>query len=251
MKKITIISSLVFGLLWGVSAQGQEMPAGAVVRTLNCSLNEGTSMADAVAWGRNISRDENSANSVFFRQAIHHTNFRDEFDFRIAWYYGSYSEYIMKMEANRNNSSRTRPNPPPGDLMTCDPGSDAVSISRQIPDTDAFTGNNTLMMTRFCRLDEGNSVADAYSFLSGVVRNFRAGGNNALVQVNSRSLGPVENRQGNAVVIAEVAATAEDLGSRLDLSLNGLNPTEGLSNPFTICNFPALWRTHAIYRAAN
>ena len=248
MKRLAVLSLAVIAAFFSFSTMAQDMPAGIVVRTLNCSLNDNVSMAEVVEWGRNLPRDENSANQVYFREALNHSNdYLSSFDFQIAWYYGSWQNFIERRENNRGGALAFAQLTRPSDLMTCNPN-DAVVISRQVPDNDGFTADDTLMMTRFCRLDEGKTVADAFNFVSGVAANFRSAGNNTMVQLNTRSLGPVENRQGNAVVIAEVAATPSKMAERLDLLREGENVFAGLDSPFTICNFPAMWRTHAIVR---
>ena len=248
MKRLSIFISLTIYAFFSFSASAQDMPPGVVVRTLNCALNPGVSMAEVVAWGRSLPRDENSANQVFFREALHHSNdFETNYDFQIAWYHGSWTEYISNTEGSRGGSPAFLGLQRPQDLMTC-AASDAVVLSRGIPDNDGFTGDETLMMTRFCSLEEGKTIADAYEFAAGVAANFRRAGNNSLMQVNTRSIGPVANRTGTAVVLAEVAATPESMAERLELTRNGLNPTAGLDGPFTICNFPAMWRTYAIVR---
>jgi len=251
MKRLTIFSCsyLCLCTILSFPVFAQDMPPGVVVRTLNCALNPGVSMAEVVAWGRSLPRNENSPNQVFFRQAIHHNpDFSANYDFQIAWYHGSWTNYISNMEGSRMNPLVQRQQTRPQDLMTCSPN-DAVSIYRQVPDGDAFTGSETLMMTRFCRLEEGRNLADAYAFAAGVAANFRRAGNTALVQMSSRSIGPVENRTGNAVNLMEVAATPENMAQRLELVRNGMQPTQGLDAPFSMCNFPALWRTYAIWRS--
>jgi hypothetical protein len=248
MKRLVAFISLIIYGLFNISVSAQELPPGQVVRTLNCALNPGVSMAEVVAWGRNLPRNEHSANQVFFREAIHHNpEFSADYDFQIAWYHGSWEQYISNMEGSRTDPILQRQPTRPQDLMTCS-ANDAVTIYRAIPDNDGFAGDETLMMTRFCRLEEGKTIADAYGFASSVAANFRAAGNNALMQILTRSIGPVENRTGNAVTLSEVPATAESMAQRLELTRNGLNPTAGLDSPFTICNFPAMWRTYAIWR---
>jgi len=248
MKRLTMISSFCLGIIFSLPTLAQDVPPGVVVRTLNCALNPGVSMAEVVAWGRSLPRNENSPNQVFFRQALHHnSNYTADYDFQIAWYHGSWVNYISNMEGSRMNPLVQRQQTRPQDLMTCNT-SDAVSIYRQIPDGDAFTGNETLMMTRFCRLEEGKSLADAYAYTAGIAGSFRRAGNNALMQTVSRAIGPVQNRTGNAVAIMEVAATPENMAQRLELVRTGLRPGQGLESPFSTCNFPAMWRTYAIWR---
>ena len=246
MKKIAIMVSMMISAFFSLNTTAQEMPVGAVVRTLNCSLNNNISMAEVVEWGRNLPRDETSAGQVFFREALNHSNnFLSRFDFQIAQYYGSWQNYIERIEHNQDGAFAQLARP--SDLMTCNPN-DAVVISRQLPDNDGFTADDTLMMTRYCPLQEGKTVNDAFDFVSAVAANYRAAGNNSMVQLITRSLGPVQNRTGTGVLIAEVAETPAKMAERLDLLREGENVFQDIESPFTTCNFPAMWRSHAIRR---
>ena len=254
MKTIcTIVGSIAVALLLSFSAYGQEMPAGALVRTISCSLNEGTSMADAVEWARGVPRDESSPNFIFFRQAIFNGNFRASNDFTIASYYPSYTEMVRRVGANNARpDNRVRPGTRASDLFTCDGSTMAVALNRFVnPDNnDGFTGDATLMTTRFCRLNDGATAADAYAFAQGVARNFRAAGDSSLMQMYTRALGPVGNTAPRGLVLAAVPATAAGLAARMDLAREGLNVLEGLTLPMS-CDYPAMWRTNEMQRVGD
>ncbi len=255
MKTIcTVVGSTAVALLLSVSAYGQEMPAGVPVQTTSCSLNEGTSMAEAVEWARSVPRDENSPNFIFFRQAIFNGNFRASNDFTIASYYPSYAEMVRRVGANiARPDNRVRPGTRASDLFTCDGSTTTVALNRFVnPDeNDGFTGDATLMTTRFCRLNDGATAADAYAFAQGVASNFRAACDNSLMQMYTRALGPVGNTvAGRGLVIATVPATPAAFGARMDLAREGLNALEGLTLPMA-CDYPALWVTNAVHRAGN
>ena len=81
--------------------------------------------------------------------------------------------------------------------------------------------------------------------------NFRAGGNNALMQVSSRVFGPIQGiTRGRAVLVTSVAESTDSMSSRLDLTREGLNVASGLDAVMS-CGFSDMWRTYAIYRPNN
>lgn len=252
-KTLTLVSSTALVFLFSFSAYGQDMPAGNLLRLVNCSLNDGTRMAEAVQWARSAPRDETAANLIFFRQAIYTGSFRDSSDFTIASYYPSYAELVSRVGARgARPRTRVRPVTRASDLFTCDPSTARLNRSRFVnPGNDGFSGEGTLMTTRLCRLNDGAAVADAYAFAQGVARNFEAAGDNSLMQLVTRELGPVGERvAGRGVQIATVPATPESFAARNDLVGEGLNPLEGLTLPMS-CDYPASWFTHAVYRAGN
>jgi hypothetical protein len=251
MKKLTMLIPVLFSLPFCVTSYGQQPPPGVLVQTIDCSLNEGASMADALRWARALPRDGNSPDAVFFREAIYNNNFRENYDFRIASYYPSYTELNRRMEANQARPDvRPRPGQRGSDLFTCNPATLALALNRGIPDGDAFTGDYTMMTTRFCRLNEGRTLDDAWAFVQGVANNFRAVGDTSLMQMYNRAYAPVQDAvAGNAFVIASVPATSAAWAARSDRTREGFNPIEGLELPAS-CNYPALWRTNAVHRSA-
>jgi hypothetical protein len=250
MKKIMILSALAVSTFLSSNLFAQQMPAANVTWSVNCSLNDDVTMNEAVEWARGRPRDESSPDSVFFRQAlIGASNFSDNYDFRVVTYYPSYSEYVARSqrppsrEAQRTNDRR-------GQYFTCNPASRSMQLVRTAQEGGGNAQfESTLMATRFCRLEEGKTVGDAWQFTVGIANAFRAGGDSSLMQMVTRSFGPVENRTGNAVTLVEVPESPEAFGTRFDMAREGLNPAQGLEYPFTICNFPAMWRTHTVYQA--
>ena len=68
MKRTPVLLGSTLGFcLFAASVQGQETPPGPLVSLINCSLNEGTSMAEAVQWARSAPRDATAPNAIFFR----------------------------------------------------------------------------------------------------------------------------------------------------------------------------------------
>jgi hypothetical protein len=226
------------------------MPPGQLVETIDCSLNEGTSMAEAIDWARNAPRTGGQPNLQFYREAIYNNPYRENYDFRIASYYQSYSERVASYATNQAlPANRVRPGVRRQDLFTCDNATLRVSLNRTVnQENDGFTGDITLMTSRFCMLNEGATVADAYTFAQEVAENYRDAGDNSLMQLYTRSLSPVANRTGTAVVITAVPSTPENMGTRLDLPRGGFNALAGVDSPLT-CNYPAMWITNAVYRA--
>lgn len=252
MNKLTVLGAFGFSLLLSSTAQGQDLPGGNIVQSIDCSLNEGVTMTEVVRWGRSVPRDENSPGQIYFREAIYAGNYRGSNDFRIASYYPNYAEMVKRIAAMRARPAVIeRTGIRAQDLYTCDGSTLVTSRVRAVnPDSDGFSGEQTLMTTRFCRLNEGSNVADAYAFAQGVAGNYRSLGDNTLMQVYTRSLGPVGNTvAGRGVVIASVPATWTSFGARMDIAGQN-NVFEGLDSPM-VCDYPAMWITNAIHRAGN
>lgn len=252
MKKLTILGPLGFSLFVSFTAHGQDMPVGNVVQSLDCTLNDGVTIGELVEWGRSVPRDENSPVAIYYRQAIYAGSYRASNDFRIASYYPSYSEMTKRIAANRAMpANRIRSGIRAEDLYTCDNATQRTSQVREVnPGNDAFTGDQTLMTMRFCRLIEGSTIDDAFAFAQDVAANYRAHGDNSLSQVYTRSLGPVgDTVAGSGLVFASVPATWTDFGARMDIAMAN-NVLEGLTLPVA-CDYPAMWITNAVHREAN
>lgn len=256
MKKQVFLGAMTISLFSCVSAFGQQAPAAQVVQSIDCRLNDGASIAQAAAVMKSQSRDATSASAIFLREAIFHNNFRAEYDFRIAQYYPTYAVMEARVSARRDRPDvRMRSGARGSDVFTCDTSTLNLAIVRAIPDNDGFSGDATNMMTRFCTLNEGSSVADAFQFASGVAANMREAGDNSLMQVGTRSVGPAGATgasvvAGRHVVISTIPATSANWAKRMDMFTSGMDPRVGLDSPMQ-CNYPAMWRTHAIYRAGN
>lgn len=251
MKILNLCCLFVASFFLSFSVYGQQLPAGNVMSTVNCSLNAGVNMGELVRWFRANPRNPDSTNLVFVRQPIIvGANFTDNYDFRLVTYYGSYGEYVSQREARRSRfgEARVRPSPLPQNMFSCDFANQSISLVRQVPDGDAFTGDYTLMSQRLCFLNEGRNLVDAYNFVAGIAAGFSRGGDNSLMQVSRRAFGPIQNATaGRAVIVSEVSATADSMASRLDLTREGLNVAEGLESVMD-CNYPSLWQTNAVYR---
>lgn len=253
MKKFNVLGLLVTSLVMSFSAYGQ-MPTGNVLETTNCSRADGVSMSRIVEWFRANPRDPDSNNLVFVRQpVVAGPNFTDNYDFVIATYYGTYEAMIAQQQARRarGDGPRVRPTPLPGDMFSCDFGARSISLSRNIPGTDPFDGDETLLTSRLCVLNEGVSQADGYNFIAGVAENYRDGGSNSTMQVNTRAFGPIQNiAAGGAILVTSVSTTPESMAARLDLAREGLNVAPGVGDVMA-CRFSSMWRTFAVYRPDN
>lgn len=250
MAKLQTLIVLSLGLLTSIAAHAQQLPAGNLVVQIDCSLADGVTFQEAVVYGRNQARDENQPGQVFYRRPIFvDPGFGENYDFRVALYYTSFAEYVSRTSTPPSRDVQHAADRRP-DYFTCNLASQRISQVRGIPESDGFSGDVSLMTTRLCMLNDGQTVADAYQFVLGVAANYRAAGETSLMQMYVRSLGPVENGvAGGAVLIASVGATAESMAARLDLVREGLNVLAGLTPPMS-CNYPALWETNAVYRQA-
>ena len=249
MNKIKILTTLAVPFFLCSTAFGQQMPAGNITWSANCSLSDGVTMTEAVEWARGRPRGESTPNAVFFRQAlVGSSNFSENYDFRVVTYYPSYSDYVERMQMTPTREEQ-RANDRRSNYFDCNPASRSMQRVRTVPNTGGDTLGTTLMATRFCRLEEGRNTSDAWQFAVGIAEGFRRGGDTSLMQMVTRSFGPVENRIGSAVTLVEVPSTPESFAARFDMAREGLNPAEGVDYPFAMCNFPAMWRTYAIYQA--
>jgi hypothetical protein len=255
-KAILLIAPTMVTLFFTVAAHGQEMPAGSLNRLLDCSLNDGVTMAEAVEWARAQPRDDTAPNAIFFRQAVMSGSSRENSDFTIASYYPSYGEWVQRVgAANARPDNRMRTGTRGGDLFTCNPSTLRLNLNRFVnPDNnDGFPGDMTLMTTRFCRVNDGKTIADAWEFAQGVASNFANAGDTSLYQVWTRELGPVGATVAGSpgLILATVPATPEAFGERMDLRREGFDVLEGLRPLPVSCDFPGMWITHAIHRGGN
>ncbi len=254
MKKLALLFSFSFAFLLSGKAAAQDMPAGALVGLVNCSLNDGVTMAEAVAWARNQPRDGPQPVAEFYREAAAVGGFHDNYDFVIASYFNSYADIVaFNVALATSPPSSVPPSVRASDLYSCDQSTSRLVTSRQVdPNADPFNGDITIMVTRFCLLAEGNTLADAFDFVSGVSENFGDAGSNSLMQIWNRTYGPISgdlSNVGRGVVIATVPANFADWAARGDMGRDGFQALQGLDNPLEVCNFPAIWLTNAVYRA--
>lgn len=246
-SKAGVFLSLVFSLVFLQSASAQDVPTGLLVNQVSCKLNDGVTMQQAAEWARAQPRTGPQPGAQFFREAVVNGNFLQNYDFRIATYFQSFS-HIVEVALAGNNNVGDSP------MFTCDPATQATVANRAVSqDNDGFNGAATVMHTRFCMLSEGETLEDAWDFVVAVNENFSDAGNNSLMQLSNRVVGPIpgSNMQnaGRGVVISAVPSTPQAWGERMDMARNGFQALRGVNSPFDNCNFPAVWVSHAIWRA--
>ena len=122
-KKLALFASFSFSLFASYSF-GQAMPPGQIVSQIDCNLKPGIDMERVAAWGRELPRGDAAANRIFYRQPVVKP-YEYDYDFRIARYYSSWTEYVERSEAVRKNQldsapPRQRPSVMREDLMDCD-----------------------------------------------------------------------------------------------------------------------------------
>lgn len=238
-----------------IPAVAQDMPQGLLVNRVNCSLNEGVTMPQVVQWARSQPRTGPQPGAEFYREAVVNGNLRQNYDFVIATYFQSFSHILEVNLANlAAPANRVQPTVRAQDLYTCNPATQSTTVSRTVnPDNDGFTGDATVMHSRFCLLAEGETIEDAWDFATAVNENYSDAGDSSLMQLNTRMVGPIpgENmsRAGRGVSIAVVPSTPQAWAQRMDMPQTGFQPLRGVSSPFENCNYPAVWITHAVWRA--
>ena len=254
MTRTGIVVSGMACLAIGVSTSlAQDVPQSAVVEVIPCALNEGYTVQDAVRVARALRRNENSPSAAFIREPLNvDPTFSERYDLLGALYYPSFSDLISRREAEQADTSpRMAPRTRLQDVMTCNFAASIIRLSRAIQGTDGFTGGETLMTVRYCELDEGRTVSDAFAFVQDVAAAYRSEDSNLLMQVTTPRLGSrIGRRSGTRLTVNTVASTSTAMAERLDLTSGGFNPTAGLTNPMS-CSTPALWRTYATYRSSN
>ena len=106
------------------------------------------------------------------------------------------------------------------------------------------------MTARFCRLDEGKTMADAWNRVNHIAENWRSQGDNTAMQLVHRAMGPGNSNtttQGRQYVINEIGETPESTASRWDKGWEGFDARTG-SEPVSQCNYRTLWRTHRVFQ---
>ena len=124
MKKIILLLSFLTLSLGSLLTQAQDLqvPAGDVIRTANCVINDDRfSFNDVVERARALEFDENDPDSIFFRRPIY-LSASYTWDLQIALYYPSYTEMVERRVAAGNNAYGRLP-------ISCD----APRVMRSIP----------------------------------------------------------------------------------------------------------------------
>ena len=240
-KFLTILLVLFSFHVMPGQAQDLDIPPGAVVRMINCTITgDRFSFNDVVERARELDFDENAPNMIFFRQPIYTSSqYQENWDFQIAGYYSSYTEMVDRRVASGNGSYGRLP-------ISC--GSPMVVRNIPANQGDGLEAQ-TAMLTRFCSLNEGASVRGAYNRLRTAAENVAAAGNNTLLQMWLPGVGGELNSNFD-FVLAQVGSTRQELTERMDMQRNGFRPIQGNSSPAFSCDRPSMWATNRIYQAA-
>ena len=244
MKKKLLISISILLCVFSFLSQAQQMiPAGAVVRTLNCTIDQGFTFDEVVERARNLDRDDSSAQSVFMRRPIYTTaEYQETWDVQIAAYYPSYAE-MLERRSTAGNTSGQLP-------LTCGNPSIVRAITGHQSEAyqDAQPDRST-MLTRFCSMRPGTNINHSYNRIKTASQSYANAGSDELVQMYIPGLGGPQN-PGYDFILAEVGSSREKIHERLDLTREGLRlvTSSNSTSPFS-CNRPALWTTTAIYRS--
>jgi hypothetical protein len=242
-KKLSISISIVLCIFSFLSQAQQMIPAGAVVRTLNCTIDEGFTFDQVVERARNLDRDESAANSVFMRRPIYTSaEYQETWDVQIAAYYPSYSDMLERRSAAGNTAGQLP--------LTC--GNPSVVRAITGHQSEAYQDaqpNRSTMLTRQCSMRSGTNINHSYNRIKTASQSFADAGSDELVQMYVQGLGGPQNPSFD-FILAEVGSSMEKMHERLDLTREGLRlvTSSNSTSPFS-CNRPALWTTTAIYRS--
>jgi hypothetical protein len=247
MKKISLLCSFSMLLLGSVLAQAQEgeqIPAGAVVRQVNCQIiGDRLNFADILERARQLEFNDNAPNNVFFRRPVYASpEYHANWDFMIAQYYPSFSEMTERRIAEGDNAY--------GRLgISCG----TASVVRNIPVNEGGGLEDfSLMTTQFCNLNAGATGRAAYARArEGMANIARDSGNTTAMQMWFPGLGGEMNPPFD-FVSAHVGTNAAELMERLDLSRDGYRglALSGRADTHT-CSRPSLWSTNRVYQASN
>jgi len=247
MKKISLLCSfsmLLFGSVLVQAQEGEQIPAGSVVRQVNCQIiGDRLNFADILERARQLEFNDNAPNMVYFRQPIYASpEYHASWDFMIAQYYPSFSEMAERRIADGNDAY--------GRLgISC--GTASVVRNINVNEGDGLE-DFSLMTTQFCNLNSGATGRAAYARArEGMANIARDSGNTTLMQMWLPGLGGEMNPAFD-FVSAHVGTNAAELMERLDLFRDGYRglALSGRAETHT-CTRPSLWSTNRVYQASN
>ena len=244
MKNTNLLIALfALSLNWvGVQAQDMEMPAGAVVRIIDCTItSDRFTFDELVERARQLNFDENAPNAVFFRRPIYTSGeYIENNDLQIAAYYSSVTEMVDRRVASGDDSYGRLP-------IAC--GAPYVIRTININPNNS-DWDQTAMTTRFCSLSSGSSIRSAYSRFKTGTNNFSDAGNDSLLQMSLPLIGGNLNPDFD-FVLATVGSTRQETTERIDMFREGFRPLQSSpsSSPFFACGRYSMWATNRIYTA--
>ena len=244
MRKMNLLITLfVSSLSWvSTNAQEIEMPPGAVVRVIDCTItSDRFTFDELVARARQLDFDENAPNAIFFRRPIYTSGeYFENNDLQIAAYYSSVTEMVDRRVASGDDSYGRLP-------IACG----APRVIRTInvnPNNSEW--DQTAMTTRFCSLSSDSSLRSAYSRFKTGTQNFSNAGNDSLLQMSVPLMGGNLNPNFD-FVLATVGSTLQETTERIDMFREGFRPLQSSpsSSPFFSCGRYSMWATNRIYSA--
>ena len=239
-----LITLFALSLSWGgIQAQEIEMPAGAVVRIVNCTISSDRfTFEELVERAKQLDFDENSPNAIFFRRPIYTSQqYQDNYDLQIAAYYSSVTEMVDRRVASGDDSYGRLP-------ISCG----AANVTRTIGiNPNSSNWDTTAMTTRRCSIHSDSSIRGVYNRLVRATDGFSAAGNDALLQMSLPLLGGFLNPDFD-FVLATVGSTRQETTERIDMFREGFRPIARTTldrSPTFSCGRNSMWATNRIYSA--
>jgi hypothetical protein len=244
MIKIKIISTTIISLfLASVSLAQQALPAGAVIRVINCSINDGYTFEEVRDRARALEQDENAPGLIAMRRPIYTTaQFQQNWDMQLVAYYPSYAELMRRRVARGNQGGRLP--------ISC--GEPVVNRAVNVHQGDGNPGDQTTMLTRYCNVAEGATRANVFNRIKEIAESYAREGSDVLTQMYMPGLGgPLDNQWD--FVIAQVGSYSEQVMERLDMGREGFRAAAGIgsNSPISSCTRPSLWSSVNIHRGSQ
>ena len=245
MKIKLLIQILLATIFASTSLLAQEGPQ--VLRTWNCSINNGYTMSEVVEFARNTERSEDVSPSVrFFREAVAVPgDYQRDYDFQVADYYASWDDYVQTRGAQRNRESGRSGTLRLGDMISCDPKRNVFNVF-QGNAGDIFEGTETTLMgVQYCR-GNGATTADAVSraVQLGQTIGVNTGVDQLLFGGPSNNGENVGIRFATRFVFPNVASFAERMNEMRERTASGNGPSYSGE---IVCGTVGLWASHRIY----
>ena len=246
MRIRLILGSLFAALFLSTPLSAQEGPQ--VLRTWNCSVNNGYTMSEVVEFARNAERSADVSPTVrFFREAVAVPgDYQRDYDFQVADYYASWDDYVQTRGAQRNQPSGRSGTLRLRDMISCDPKRNVFNVF-QGNTGDIFDGTETTLMgVQYCR---GNGATTADAVNRAVQLGQSIGVNTGVDQLLFG--GPSNDGQNVGIrfatrfVFPNISSFAERMDDMRESSANGTGPAYSGN---IICGTGGLWASHRIFQ---
>ena len=245
MKIKLTIQILLATIFASTSLLAQEGPQ--VLRTWNCSINNGYTMSEVVEFARNTERSADFSPTVrCFREAVAVPgDYQRDYDFQVADYYSSWDDYVQTRGAQRNRESGRSGTLRLGDMISCDPKRNVFNVF-QGNAGDIFEGTETTLMgVQYCR---GNGATTADAVNRAVQLGQTIGVNTGVDQLLFG--GPSNNGENIGIrfatrfVFPNVTSFAERMDEMRERTAGGNGPSYSGD---IVCGTVGLWASHRIY----